>query len=67
MSDEVDSTHRGQPVEAFAHTFEFKPWGEETGGLGTLARSNDDEQGLSLPIRRLDSGTAAANVWGVFL
>ena len=67
MGDEVDTAHRGEPVEAFAHSLELKPWGEETGGLGALARSDDNKHGSTFPVHGAAGRTAPANVRMRFL
>ena len=67
MGNEVDTAHRGEPLEAFAHPLELKPWGEETGGLGALARSNDNKHGPTFAVQGAARRTAPANVRVRFL
>ena len=40
-----------QPAQAVREAGQLQPGREETGGLGALAGRDDDEHGLSLPVR----------------
>ncbi len=51
---EVDARHGGQPLESRRELLVLQPGRQESGGLGTLARSdNDEHKGHSARSRRL--------------